>query len=304
MKGPSEPRYIGQDLPRPDAPDKVAGKALYIHDLARPGMLYGKVKFSDHAHARIKSIDTSRAEALPGVKAVLTGETAPHVSVGFMKDNSALKRGKVRQFRDEIAAVAAISPEIAQEAVALIEVEYELLPGVFDPHEAMKPGAPVVHEVDARGKPVTTNRVPLEYHHESGDVDAARKASAFVVEGDYSVPLIQQSCMGTAGCIAEFDMNDNLTIWAKTQIPFLAQKDFNHALAEMGLAGKNSRVIVPALGGGFGTGLDTHCYEYIAILLAHASARPVKLLYNREEEFAYLSPRQSAQVHVAQLSFD
>lgn len=293
-------RYVGQDLPRPDAPDKVAGKALYIHDLTRPGMLYGKIKFSDQAHARIKSINTEAAERLPGVACVITGENTPHVSVGFMRDNSALKRGKVRQYRDEVAAVAATSAEIAAEAVALIEVEYEPLPAVFDPHEAMKEGAPLVHDVDARGKPVTTNRLPLEYHHASGDVDGARKASAFVVEGDYTVPLIQQSCMGTAGCIAEFDMNGNLTMWAKTQIPFLAQRDFNQALEEMGLEGKNSRVIVPALGGGFGTGLDTHCYEYISMLLAHTSGKPVKIVYTREEEFANLSPRQSAQVHVAQ----
>lgn len=106
--------------------------------------------------------------------------------------------------------------------------------------------------------------------------------------------------MGTAGCIVEFDRRDNLTIWAKTQIPFLAQRDFNRALEEMGLVGKNSRVIVPALGGGFGTGLDTHCYEYIAILLAHRAGMPVKILYNREEEFAYLSPRQSARVKITQ----
>jgi xanthine dehydrogenase molybdenum-binding subunit len=106
--------------------------------------------------------------------------------------------------------------------------------------------------------------------------------------------------MGTAGCIAEFDTHDNLTIWAKTQIPFLAQRDYNGALAAMGLKGKNARVIVPALGGGFGTGLDTHTYEYIAILLAHRAGQPVKIVYSRQEEFAYLSPRQSARTRIRQ----
>jgi len=106
--------------------------------------------------------------------------------------------------------------------------------------------------------------------------------------------------MGTAGCIAELDLHGNLSIWAKTQIPFLAQRDFNGALQALGLSGRNARVIVPAMGGGFGTGLDTHAYEYIAILLAHRTGRPVKIVYTREEEFANLSPRQSARTSVVQ----
>jgi xanthine dehydrogenase molybdenum-binding subunit len=106
--------------------------------------------------------------------------------------------------------------------------------------------------------------------------------------------------MGTAGCIAEFDMNNNLTLWAKTQIPFLAQRDFNRALNDMGLRGKNTRIIIPALGGGFGTGLDTHAYEYIAILLAYRTGHPVKIIYTRDEEFGFLSPRQSSEVKIFQ----
>ena len=293
-------RFIGKEAPRPDALDKAAGKALYVHDLERPRMLHGKIRFSDHAHARITRIDTTRAERLPGVKAVLTGYNTPEIRIGFLQDNFALKRDRVRQFRDEIAAVAATDPDIAAEAVALIDVEYEPLPAVFDPHEALEEGAPLVHETDAKGRAVTSNRLPLAYHHLSGDLDAGRRAATHVVEGTFSTPLIQQSCMGTAGCVAEFDMNDNLTIWTKTQIPFLAQRDFNRALAALGLDGRNSRVIVPTLGGGFGTGLDTHAYEYIAILLAHRTNCPVKIVYNREEEFACLSPRQSTQTRIVQ----
>jgi len=295
-----ERNYVGKNVARPEGPDKVAGRTQYIHDLTRPGMLYGAIKHSDHAHARIVAINIEKARQLPGVVSVLTGFNSPQVRVGFLRDNLALKRDKVRQFRDEIAAVAATDPETARVALDLIEVEYEPLEAVFDPHEALADGAPLVHDTDARGQPVLSNRLPLTFAHHSGDLDAARAASAHIAKGDYSVPLIQQSCMGTAGCIAEFDMRGNLTIWAKTQIPFLAQKDFNRALEEMGLEGRNTRVIVPALGGGFGTGLDTHCYEYIAILLAHDASRPVKIVMNREEEFAYLSPRQSAQVHVEQ----
>ncbi|MCP4653944.1 MAG: molybdopterin-dependent oxidoreductase, partial [bacterium] len=277
----SEHRWIGRDTPRPDAAAKATGRAHYIHDLERPGMLYGKIKFSDHAHARIRSVDTSRAEKLPGVRAVLTGFNTPEVRVGFLRDNFALKRDKVRQFRDEVAAVAAVDPDVAAAAVELIEVEYEPLAGVFDPREAMAEGAPLIHEIDPRGRPSTSNVVPLTFRHQSGDLEAGRRAAKHVVAGEFSVPRIQQSCLGTAGCIAELDPGGNLTIWAKTQIPFLAQRDFNQALAAIGLPGRNARVVVPYLGGGFGTGLDTHVYEYVAILLAHRTGRPVKILYTR-----------------------
>jgi len=295
-----ELRYIGHDAPRPEAPDKAAGKALYIHDLTRPGMLHGRIKFSAHPHARIVRIDTSRAERLPGVRAIVTAFNTPEVRVGFLRDNVALKKDKVRQLRDEVAAVAAIDPDIASEAVELIEVEYEPLPAVFTPQDALAAGAPLLHERDARGRPLSDNRVPIPYHHRSGDMDAGRRAAVHVAEGTFSTPRIQQTCMGTAGCLAEFDMHGNLTMWAKTQIPFLAQRDFNDALAALGLEGRNARVIVPALGGGFGTGLDTHCYEYIAILLAWKAGAPVKIVYSRQEEFAYLSPRQSATTWIEQ----
>jgi xanthine dehydrogenase molybdenum-binding subunit len=292
--------YIGKEVSRPEAPDKAAGKALYIHDLQRPGMLYGKIKFSHHAHARIINIDTSKVEKLPGVKAVITAYNTPELRIGFLRDNFALKKDKVRQFRDEVAAVAAIDPDIAAEAVDLIEVEYEPLPGVFSPEDAAKQGAPLVHETDPQGRPREDNKVPVRFFHESGDLEAGKKIARYVAEGEYSTQWIQQTCMGTAGCIAEFDMNSNLTIWAKTQIPFLAQRDFNGALSAMGLRGKNSRVIVPALGGGFGTGLDTHAYEYIAILLAFRTGKPIKIVYTRDEEFANLSPRQNSQTKILQ----
>ena len=293
-------RHIGKETRRPDAPDKAAGKAHYIHDLQRPGMLYGKIKFSNHPHARIKHIDTSQAERLNGVRAVITSNNSPEVRLGFLRDNFALKKDKVRQYRDEIAAVAAIDPDTAEEAVELIKLEYEPLPGLFSPREAMKKGSPLIHETDARGSPRNDNLVPLRFHHESGDLHAGKRAAKYVAEGEFSTPRVQQCCLGTAGCIAEFDTNSNLTIWTKTQIPFLAQRDFNRALSDIGLHDKNTRVIVPTLGGAFGTGLDTHAYEYIAILLAFQTGRPVKIVYTRDEEFAYLSPRQSSTTKIIQ----
>lgn len=293
-------RYIGSENPRPDAPDKVAGRAIYIHDLVRPGMLHGKIKFSEYAHAGIKHIDTSRAEKLPGVRAVITGYNTPEIRIGFIKDNFALKREKIRQFRDEVAAVAATDPETAAEAVDLIQVEYEELAGVFSPEEALLPDAPLVHEVDRKGNPKSDNVVPAPWKFVAGDVEKAMQEADYVAAGDFSTPLIQQSCMGTAGCIAEFDLQNNLLIHTKTQIPFLAQNDFNRALAALGLKGKNTRVIVPALGGSFGTGLDTHAYEYIAIMLAYKTGKPVKILFNRQEEFNALSPRQPTKTHIVQ----
>jgi CO/xanthine dehydrogenase Mo-binding subunit len=292
--------HIGKKASRPDSPDKAAGKAHYIHDLERPGMLYGKIKFSDHPHARIKNIDTSKAERLTGVRAVITAANTPEIRFGFLRDNFALKKDKVRHYRDEIAAVAAIDPEIAEEAVELIHVEYEPLPGIFSPLEAMQEGSPLIHETDAQGRPRTDNLVPLKFHHESGDLEAGKQAAKYIAEGEYSTPMVQQCCLGTAGCIAEFDMSSNLTIWTKTQIPFLAQRDFNRALSDMGLPGKNTRVIVPTLGGAFGSGLDTHAYEYIAILLAFQTGRPVKIVYTRAEEFSNLSPRQSSITKIMQ----
>ena len=292
--------FVGTEAPRPDAPEKVAGKAIYIHDLTRPNMLYGKIKYSEYAHAKILNVDTTRAERLPGVHAVITGYNTPEIRFGFIKDNHILKRGKVRQFRDEVAAVAATDPEIAEEAVSLIKIEYEELPAVFDPEEALKAGAPLIHEKDPRGRPTKDNLLPVPWKFVSGDVENAKDNAHYIAEDRLETPLVQQSCMGTAGCIAEFDLNNNLIIHAKTQIPFLAQNDFNQALAAMGLKGKNSRVIVPALGGAFGTGLDTHGYEYIAILLAYKTGRPVKIVFSREEEFSTLSPRQPTRTHIIQ----
>ena len=263
-------------------------------------MLYGKIKFSEHAHARIKHIDTSRAERLPGVRAVITGTNTPEIRIGFIKDNFALKRDKVRQFRDEVAAVAAVDPDIAEEALDLIRVDYEPLCGVFSPEEALREDAPLVHECDVKGRPKKDNLVPVPWKFVAGDVERAKDGAPFVAEGNFETPLVQQSCLGTAGCIAEFDLQSNLIIYTKTQIPFLAQNDFNSALAAMGLKDKNTRVIVPTFGGAFGTGLDTHGYEYIAILLAYKTGRPVKILLSREEEFSYLSPRQSTRTRITQ----
>ncbi len=167
---------VGKRIPKIDAVDKATGRARYIQDLKLPGMLYGKILYSKYPHARIVKIDTSKAKALPGVRAVLTGEEIPDIRMGVYKDNRPLKKGKVCSYRDEVAAVAAVDAATAAEAVKLIEVTYEPLPAIFEPEAAMKEGAPLVHEEHK----TNVLKMPWKLHY--GDVEAARKEAAFTVE--------------------------------------------------------------------------------------------------------------------------
>ena len=292
--------YVGKNIPRTIETDKVTGRAVYIDDLKRPGMLYGKILYSTHAHARIRRIDTSRAERLPGVRGVLTGHDLPEVRVGFLKDQVVLKKDKVRQFRDEVAAVAAISPEIAEEALSLIEVEYEELPAVFDPFEAMKEDAPLVHEIDAGGRPVRTNILPLPWKFAAGDIEEGRSKSAYIVTDQASTTWVNQCCMGTSGCIAEFDNNNNLTLYNQTNVIFGDKQRILEYLSGIGLRGKKVRIVNPIVGGSFGTKLDTDIYEFICIQLALKTRKPVKIQFTREEEFRALPPRQPAMFTIEQ----
>jgi xanthine dehydrogenase molybdenum-binding subunit len=284
---------VGKRIPKKDAIDKVTGKAQYINGMTLPGMLHAKILYSKHPHARIVNIDTSKAEKLYGVKAVLTGESIPPMKFGVYKDNTPLKSGKVRSYRDEVAAVAAIDPDIAKEAADLIEVEYEALPGIFDPEEAMQEGAPLIHE-EHKG-----NVLKFPWKLQIGDIDEGRKSSNFAVKNRFSTTWVTHCCMGVSGAIADFDYRDNLTMYSITQIPSLAQKDFNDALKAMGLKGK-ARVIQATIGGAFGSKLDTYAYEYIVMLLAHKTRRPVKILFSREEEFFATSTRQPAIIDIEQ----
>jgi CO/xanthine dehydrogenase Mo-binding subunit len=278
---------VGQKIPKRDAPPKAMGSAIYIQDLKVPGMLHGKILYSKYPHARILKLDTSKAEKLPGVRAVVTASDMPAAfRIGVMKDNPPLKTGKVLSIRDEIAAVAATSQEIAEEALSLIDVEYEELPGIFDPLEAMKEGAPLVHE-EAK-----SNVLKMPWKLVCGDVEAAKKESAFIVEDTFSTQWVTHCCLGTSGCIAQLDTNNNLTMYSNTQIPSLAQNDYIDALNAFGFKNKRVRVIQSVIGGGFGSKLDTYAYEYIAILLAIKTRKPIKIVFSREEEFFATSPRQ------------
>lgn len=282
--------FVGKSFPRTDV-DKVTGRAQYINDIKVPRMLYGKILYSTRPHAKIAHIDVSKAEKLYGVRAVLTGQNVPEVRVGFLGDQTPLKKDKVRQFRDEVAAVAAIDEEIAEEALRLIKVEYEDLPAVFDPMEAMKEDAPLIHEFDARGKPRRNNILPLPWRLVSGDVDRARSESAYVVKDTFSTTWVHQVCMGTSGCIAQFDPNGNLVFTSVTNVPFGGKDRLDMFLKNLGLKG-TTRVFTPYVGGSFGSKLDTDIYEFIAVLLAWKTRCPVRILFSREEEFVASPPRQ------------
>jgi CO/xanthine dehydrogenase Mo-binding subunit len=292
--------HVGKSYPRTAEVDKVTGKAVYIDELKRPGMLHGKILYSEHAHARIKSIDTRKAKKLPGVRAVITGQDIPDVRVGFLGDQTVLKRDIVRQYRDEVAAVAAITPEIAEEAVRLIEVAYEPLPAIFDPLEAMRPDAPLIHERDARGRPLRSNILPLPWQFSAGDVEKARQESAYIVSSQLTTPWINQCCMGTSGCIAEVDSYNNLTFHSQTNVIFNAQQRLNDYFSKIGLEGKKIRVLNPIVGGSFGTKLDTDIYEFICVQLALKTRKPVKIQFTREEEFRVLPPRQPTRFSIEQ----
>lgn len=287
-------RQVGRRVPKLDAWDKVCGRSQYIQDLRLPGMLHAKILYSRHPHARIKNIDTSRAESFPGVKAVITGYNTPEIRIGFLKDNPVLKKDKVRQYRDEVAAVAAVSPDIAEEALRLIRVEYEDLPAVFDPVEAMREGAPLVH--GEKG----SNVLPLPWKMAVGDVESARRKSDFVTEGTYRLPWVNHCCLGTSGCAAEFHAGGNLTVYSPTQVRFMAQRDFTAVLEALGLQGRRVTVVRVNAGGAFGGKLDTYPYEYITILLSYYTGRPVKMIFSREEEFFATPGRQPAIVKIAQ----
>ncbi len=285
---------VGKRIPKLDAAEKATGRSKYIQDVSLPGMLHGKILYSKYPHAKIVDIDTSRAVKLQGVRTILTGDDIPPVKMGVYKDNPPIKSGKVRSYRDEVAAVAATSPEIAEEALSLIEVTYAALPPIFDPEAAMEEDAPLVHE----GHKTNILKMPWKLHY--GDVEGSKKEAAHIVEERFTTTWVTHCCLGTSGCIADFDHDNHLTVHSNTQIPSLAQKDFLETLKGLGLKNRRIRIIKPVIGGGFGSKLDTYAYEHIAILLAFHARQPVKILFDRTEEFIATSTRQPTIIDISQ----
>jgi xanthine dehydrogenase molybdenum-binding subunit len=301
---------IGKRIAKLDAPEKASGKTRYVHDLDVPGQLHGKILRSSRVHARILKIETARARALPGVHAVITAADVPYQRpLGVGKDQLPLKGDKVRSRRDEIAAVAAESEEIAEAALALIDVDYEDLPILTDPAEALEPGAPVIHDEKAAaaapheslkpGEPADAeahrHNVAMTFDYAQGDIATGEAESDVVVDGWFRLHYVTHCCMGVSGVIAEFDPSGNLTLHSNTQVPFLHKREFAEIL---GMDPGRIRIIQPPIGGGFGSKLDIYPFEPICVFLAKATNRPVKLVFTREEEFVASPTRQPVLLHL------
>jgi xanthine dehydrogenase molybdenum-binding subunit len=291
---------IGKRVPKMDAPEKASGKTRYVQDLNVPGQLHGKILRSSEVHARIVSIDTSAAKALPGVHAVITAADVPwQRPIGVAKDHLPLKRDRVRSPRDEIAAVAADTEEIAEAAVKLIKVEYERLPVLNSTEEALRPGAPLLHGEDlswtgpdGRSQILhkgSADNVAMTFDYAQGDAAQGEAESDVTVEDTFWLHYVTHCCMGVSGVIAEFDASDNLLLHSNTQVPFLHKREFAELL---GIDPGRIRIIQPPIGGGFGSKLDIYPFEPIAIFLAKTTRRPVKLVFTREEEFMASPTRQ------------
>ncbi len=281
---------IGKRVPKYDSSEKVTGKAQYLIDLKLPGMLYGKILRSRRPHARILKIDTERARKLEGVYAVITAEDTPKIKFGFMKDNLPLKDSKVLSYQDEVAAVAAETEEIALKALELIEVEYENLEPVFDPIEAMKEGAPNLHEEAKRNIP------NVSFHFKAGDPDKMfSRADVVTVEDTFRLHFMTHTALGTMGALASYGADGILTIYANTQAPFMYQRELADAL---GIPGERVRVIQPYIGGSFGRGMDLYSVDIIASLLSMKTCRPVKIVLSREEDLSCSPTRQPAIIQI------
>lgn len=277
--------HIGQRLPKLDAADKARGRATYGHDVRLPGMLHGAILYSAHAHARILRVDASRAERLPGVKAVLTAADNPPTHFGYGKDQT-LYKTVARSLRDEIAAVAAVDLDTARRALSLIEVAYEPLPPVFSVAAALAPNAPLIH-------PQHGSNLFQTYHYEHGDPTRGEAESDLILESTYRLPYVNHACMETSVVVADYERGGRLTLWSTTQIPFLLQRDLSEAL---GIPGSHIRVIQTAIGGAFGRGLDIYPFEPIAALLSMRAGKPVRVAFSRREEFLAGPARQPAEV--------
>src|SRR5262247_2190147 len=298
----SELTVVGKPITRVDVNEKVTGEAIYGYDLVLPNMLYGKALFSTRPHAKIKRIDTKKAENHPGVYAVITGKDFPRTHGESIKDKPFLAQGKVRYIGEPVAAVAAVDEDTAQAAVQLIEVEYEDLPAYLTPEEACKPGAVPIHEdFDSYRKMefIVGASFPNVCEHfklRTGDVEQGFRESDLILEENYRVPTIQHAAMEPHSAHAQLDPESGrITIWVANDAPFRALHEISEALD---LPREKIRLINPLQGGGFGSkgGLKV---EAIAIALAyHTKGRPVRVKFNREETFISTITRHEAAVRI------
>ncbi|HML22901.1 MAG TPA: molybdopterin-dependent oxidoreductase [Aggregatilinea sp.] len=289
-KGMAPTRIVGKSEVKVDARKLAMGRPVFTDDLHLHGMLYGALLTSPHAHARIRNIDASRARALPGVHAVLTHHDIPRVKYAsggqsypqpLPYDQVSLD-DKVRHVGDRVAIVAAETPEIARQALDLIEVDYELLPAIIDPECAMQDGAPIVHdEPDTEGIYDAQHNIVHHIAAEVGDVDQAFALADHVFEGEYRTPKQQHVHLEPHACITYFDENERLVIRTSTQVPFHIRR---MVAPLIDLPIKRIRVIKPRIGGGFGNKQEM-ILEDLCAHLTLATGRPVRMEYTRTQEF-------------------
>lgn len=279
--------YVGKSVSRKDGPVKVSGRAEYTVDISLPGMLCGKVLRSPHPHARIVNIDTSKAERLRGVKAIVTAKDSLQIKHGFVQtgrypaDQYPIAVDRVRHVGEEIAGVAATDEWIADEALSLIEVEYELLPAVFDPEEAMKPDAPEIHPSHPKVMESFKN-VGGKTETSWGDVEKAFSQSYLVREDRFVSQLRTHAYMEPQAIVASYDHSGKLNVWVSSMGTFMKRAKLANTL---GLPYGNVRVLKTYVGGAFGGKVDLFNHEYIASLLSMKCRLPVKIVYSREEVF-------------------
>jgi CO/xanthine dehydrogenase Mo-binding subunit len=274
---------VGRRVPRVDALEKATGAAHYTADIHLPGMLHAKIKRSPHAHARVLSVDTGRASRLPGVKAVLTYADvppearagAPFPRAGSLAPDQHVLADKVRFRGDGVAAVVAISEDIAEEALDLIDVTYEVLPAVFDPEAALAFGAPSIHGTDR-------NLVIPPVIIAQGDVAAGFAEADHIFEGRYVTSRHVPAFMEPYVCICQPEPGGRITVWSSTQAPFMVRGTLSEVL---GIPMTQIRVITEHMGGGFGAKQDLYQLEYLTVMFALRTGRPVKMEYTREETF-------------------
>ena len=275
-----EYKVVGKRPIRHDGYDKVTGKALYGADIYPPGLLHGKMLRSPHAHARIVSIDTSRAEAHPDIRAVVTGKDLPEPEEnGRHASHNILARETVLYKGHAIAAVAASNAHVAEEALSLIDVEYEVLPSVTTVEDAMKPGAPRLH-VEYEGNVARRNQLKL------GDVDKGFEEADIVVEREYRTPTVHQGYIEPHSATASWGSDGKLTIWCSSQGHF----QIGEATAGILVIPASSIKVVPMeIGGGFG-GKTTIYLEPVAALLSRKCGHPVKITMSRSEVLEATGP--------------
>ncbi|WP_455382723.1 xanthine dehydrogenase family protein molybdopterin-binding subunit, partial [Salinispira pacifica] len=288
---------VGSPALRVDSIEKLTGDAVYASDMILPGMLYAQIKKSPHARARIKRINTRKAAALPGVRAVLTGEELDFRLGLYVVDKDILAKRDVRHYGEAVAAVAADTLEIAKQAVDLIEVEYEVLKPVLSHMDALKKNAPLVHPdlvnydyVKEVFSPQPGTNIANLTKLRKGDVKKGFAESEWIIEREYTNPSVQHVPMETHVTIVQWQAGDKITIWTSAQSPFTVRNLFCYTFK---LPLNNVRVIVPHVGGGFGGKAGIHLEPLVACLSRKAGGRPVKFQATREEEFSLLPCRSA-----------